>query len=142
MTETITKPKAPTIPCEWCAGTDWAYNSDMQKWNCVKCAMNGRPSPPEPSMAPETIADDWCDAALFDYDVAMGELENVKLLPKTGEVSAIIQQASMKRAEKRMKKAEVKAEVADMILGLRSICQNGDVYFDLPQADIKVRIKW
>jgi hypothetical protein len=134
--------KAPGFPCDNCGQYDWAYNTDMQRWDCVGCALYGRPMPPKPPEGNVVDPDEWTTAIFVDHEKAMRALEESKDLPDTGGVSAIMKKGKMNRAEKELMKAEARGEIADLVIMIRNFSEHSDLYFDIPDLDVKTRIKW
>ena len=89
-----------------------------------------------------TPADEWCQEALVSYEVATREWQELKDGPKPENVSELIWSARHRRAEKKLAAATIKANAASLVLQLMESSATGDVCFDLPEAEIKVRMKW
>lgn len=85
-----------------------------------------------------TPAEEWCYAQLGSYDVVSQTLQELKESNATG----LIYNAKLNRAERMLKLAEAKANAADLVRILMNTSANGEMYIDIPSADIKVRIKW
>lgn len=137
------KANAPGIACDNCGLVDWAYNADMQQWDCVQCTRYGKPQPPSPPKVDHlTDADVWTDTTLRNFDLALNELEECLKAPADGEVSAIMRTGKKKRAEKKLEIATAKAEVADFILTLKRLSPHCDMYLEMPNIDLKMRVTW
>jgi len=134
--------KSPGFPCDNCGRSDWAYNTDMQRWDCVTCAIYGRPLPPQPPEGSMEDPEEWTTKVLSEYDEAMRVLEASKELPDTGGVSSLMKMGKMNRAEKELMKAATRGEIADFVIMIRNFSEHSDLYFDIPELDVKTRIKW
>ena len=91
---------------------------------------------------PITPLELWCDKVLLEYDDALKEHDIVIHLPQTGEVSAIMRMARIKRAERQLVLATIRADAADFMLLMKKANPTGEIYLDIPDGGIKVRVKW
>lgn len=141
MTELV-RIAAPAIPCGTCGRYDWNWNEDLDRWECRACAIYGRPEPERPTIG-FTSADEWCHQVLKEYEDALRVLEDEKGTSDVeGKAVTIMKMARMSRAEKNLAKASIRADAAALVQQLQRSTTKGDVYLDLPEADIKVRLQW
>lgn len=139
----LTRIKAPALPCGTCGQLDWNWNANMDRWECRHCATNGRPEPKKPPVMELTPADEWCHQQLVDYDVAVRLLETEKEIKDgQGKAVTLLKVARVNRAEKQLAIAAIKADAASLVQQLQRSTTKGDVYIDLPEADVKVRLQW
>lgn len=134
--------KAPEFPCGTCGTLDWNWNEDKDVWQCRTCAIYGRPEIDRP-IAPIVPVDEWTKEMLVGYDKAVQELEKEKgQADDKGQAVTIMKMARVKRAETKLAIASIRADAASLVQQLQRSTTKGDVYLDLPEADIKVHLQW
>ncbi len=106
------------------------------------CSVYGRPEPDPPEFDGVSNGSEWVDISLREYDVAYQELEDAKAAPKNGEAESILWLARVKKADRKLALANAKADIASDILEIQKINTRGDIYLDLPDIDLKLRIQW
>lgn len=143
MTGKLVRIKAPAFPCGTCGQFDWNWNDNLDKWECRHCVINGRPEPKRPEINTVTPAEAWCDQVLTEYDVAFRAMEKEKEAPDNeGKAVTIMKKARLSRAEKQLALASIRADAASLVQQLQRETTKGDIYLDLPEADVKVHLQW
>jgi len=138
----MNQPPIPEFICPSCKEYDWCWNKDMNRWECRVCSVYGRPEPDPPEFDGVSNGSEWVDISLREYDVAYQELEDAKAAPKNGEAESILWLARVKKADRKLALANAKADIASDILEIQKINTRGDIYLDLPDIDLKLRIQW
>ena len=87
-------------------------------------------------------ADKWCQEQLEEYDLVVQTLKVLKASPQSDSVSGIIWSAKIKRLEKILEVATIKADVACFLRQLITSAPTGEVSINTPAADLKVNLKW
>lgn len=138
----LTRIKAPTFPCGTCGTMDWNWNETMDRWECRTCVIYGRNEPEKP-VQHYTPVDEWTHQILEDYDKAFQQLEVEKnQADNQGQAVTIMKIARVKRAEKQLAIASIRADAASLVQQLQRSTTKGEVYLDIPEADLKVRLQW
>lgn len=89
----------------------------------------------------ETIqADKWCDDSLKEFESLTQELMELRFT--TQEESTLLRSARIRRAEKKLAIATVKADVASLILQLMKDASKGTIAIEIPESELDVRLTW
>jgi len=86
--------------------------------------------------------DEWITTCLKDYDIALQDLEMTKVLPNDGEAECIVYLGKLKRAERLLTQASIRADAASMVQILKNSNVSGEIYLNLPDIQINIKLKW
>lgn len=125
---------APVNNCNTCNIYDWIYNETKQQWECSKCGMA--------EVLQLNDVETWYEECMTDYDAALGELEYTKTLPSDGEAEKIVVLGKMKRAERKLAAASVRADAASMVQLLKNYSSTGEIILNLPEVQLNVKLQW
>lgn len=89
-----------------------------------------------------TPATQWCEEVFKEYEDASTELEALRADPKVTDTHSIIGAAKISRAQKRLAATTIKSNAASLVLQLKQSTDRGEIYFDLPEIALQIRIKW
>ena len=85
-----------------------------------------------------TPAERWCQEQFNNYDNASEALELLNVAPKT----SILWTAKLKRAQRLLEMADAKANAAEFVRILMKDTPTGEIYMNVPYAEIKAHVRW
>jgi hypothetical protein len=83
-------------------------------------------------------ASQWCQKQFNNYDNASEALSILNANPRDG----ILWTAKRNRAIRLLAQADIQANAAEFVRIITGAAPTGEIYIDVPGADIKARIKW
>lgn len=114
---------------------DWTFDETKNTWYCSNCEGN------DVEITEEEI-DQWIADCLADYDDATEQVVLTKAMPNDGEAEKIMYLAKLRRAEKHLAEASLRADAASMIEILRNGNSTGKININLPDINFQVNLQW
>lgn len=87
-------------------------------------------------------ADKWCEDSLKEYEAQTQELIELRFKTNGEEESTLLRSARIRRAEKKLAVATIKADAASLVLQLRKATERGDIQIEIPEAQLDVELTW